>query len=128
MKRILVISVLFLVVSAGKAQHAVRLDTLVVQHVDFQGRTQQGTIICNKLISNDLRQIFAELYHQRYPIERIRPISEYGDDDEHSMQANNTSCYVLLLSPHRWQQKALQTRPGTGHRYQSAIQSLCSSS
>lgn len=93
MKRLLVISVLFLVVSAGKAQHAVRLDTLVVQHIDFQGRTQQGAIICNKLISNDLRQIFAELYRQRYPIERIRPISEYGDDDERSMQANNTSCY-----------------------------------
>ncbi len=69
------------------------LDTLRVQHVDFQGKTQQGLIVCNKTISRDLREIFADLYKAQYPIERIRPISEYGNDDERSMQANNTSCY-----------------------------------
>jgi hypothetical protein len=84
---------LLLVVCAVKAQQTVLLDTLVVQHIDFQGKTQQGMIICNKSIASDLRQIFAELYRQRYPIEHIRPISEYGNDDERSMQANNTSCY-----------------------------------
>ena len=93
MKRLLILSVLLLLVLAGRAQKAALLDTLVVQHIDFQGKTQQGTLICNKSISNDLRQIFAELYRQRYPIERIRPISKYGNDDERSMQANNTSCY-----------------------------------
>ena len=80
--------------SAVGAQPAgVRLDTLRVQHVDFEGNTQEGIIICNHTIAADLRDIFAELYRQRYPIERIRPISDYGDDDERSMQANNTSCY-----------------------------------
>jgi len=69
------------------------LDTLQVKHVDFRGKTQEGIIVCNKLISQDLREIFAALYQAQYPIERIRPISEYGDDDERSMQANNTSCY-----------------------------------
>ena len=71
----------------------VSLDTLYVQHVDFQGNTQEGVIVCNRAISADLRDIFAELYRAKYPIERIRPISEYGNDDERSMQANNTSCY-----------------------------------
>ena len=69
------------------------LDTLTVKHIDGNGVTHEGTIICNKTIANDLRDIFAELYKAKYPIERIRPISEYGDDDERSMQANNTSCY-----------------------------------
>lgn len=69
------------------------LDTLRVQHVDAQGETHEGVIICNHAIADDLRVIFAELYRQRYPIERIRPISDYDNDDEHSMQANNTSCY-----------------------------------
>ena len=55
--------------------------------------THEGTIVCNRTISDDLRDIFAELYRQRYPIERVSPISEYNDDDERSMQANNTSCY-----------------------------------
>lgn len=69
------------------------LDTLYVQHVDAQGETRQGVIVCNRAIAQDLRDIFAELYRQRYPIERIRPISDYDNDDERSMQANNTSCY-----------------------------------
>ena len=69
------------------------LDTLQVRHVDFQGQTQQGIVVCNRGIADDLRAIFAELYRRQYPIERIRPISDYDDDDERSMQANNTSCY-----------------------------------
>lgn len=71
----------------------VLLDTLHVKHIDGQGVTHDGIIVCNKAISADLRDIFAELYRQHYTIERIRPISEYGDDDETSMTANNTSCY-----------------------------------
>ena len=69
------------------------LDTLTIKHIDEQGVTHEGVIICNRTISRDLREIFAELYRAKYPIERIRPISEYNDDDELSMQANNTSCY-----------------------------------
>lgn len=80
-------------VALGCYGQTVHLDTLQVQYVDFQGKTQQGTLICNKSISTDLRDIFAELYRAKYPIERIRPISDYGNDDERSMQANNTSCY-----------------------------------
>ena len=72
---------------------SVDLDTLTVLHVNAEGETCQGVIICNKAIADDLRDIFAELYRQKYPIESIRPISEYGNDDERSMQANNTSCY-----------------------------------
>ena len=77
--------------------HAVELDTLTVQHIDANGKTQQGTIICNKAITQDLREIFAELYRAKYPIERIRPISEYGNDDERSMRANNNSCYCYRV-------------------------------
>ena len=84
-------------VLAVVAVHAVELDTLTVQHIDANGKTQQGTIICNKAITQDLREIFAELYRQKYPIERIRPISEYDNDDERSMRANNTSCYCYRV-------------------------------
>ncbi|MBQ2209829.1 MAG: M15 family metallopeptidase [Prevotella sp.] len=79
--------------AAQTAAPPTELDTLYVQHVDFEGMTQEGVIVCNKRISGDLRDIFAELYRRKYPIERIRPISEYANDDERSMQANNTSCY-----------------------------------
>ena len=94
MKRLTIVLIGMLVVVA---MHAVELDTLQVQHIDGNGKTQQGVIVCNRKISNDLREIFAELYKAKYPIERIRPISEYGNDDERSMRANNTSCYCYRV-------------------------------
>lgn len=98
MKQLLVVWIGCLLSLCASAQPAgVSLDTLHVKHIDFQGRTQEGVIICNKRIAKDLREIFAELYQARYPIERIRPISEYGDDDERSMRANNTSCYCYRV-------------------------------
>lgn len=94
MNRLLPVFFLILSASVSMAQPAgVLLDTLQVQHIDFKGQTQQGIIVCNQSISKDLREIFAELYRQKYPIERIRPASDYDNDDERSMQANNTSCY-----------------------------------
>lgn len=94
MKKLLITGCWLLAAQWLTAQPAgVQLDTLQVQHIDFQGRSQQGVIICNTAIAKDLQEIFAELYRQKYPIERIRPISDYDNDDERSMQANNTSCY-----------------------------------
>ena len=95
MKKILLLltSYIFPLTSSLAQPAGVVLDTLQVKYIDFEGRTQQGVMICNKTIAKDLREIFAELYKAKYPIERIRPISEYGNDDERSMQANNTSCY-----------------------------------
>ena len=92
MGKSLLLFVVGLLVSAGIRAQVV-LDTLSVLHGDFEGATHDGVIVCNKAISADLRDIFAELYRQKYPIERIRPISDYGNDDEQSMQANNTSCF-----------------------------------
>ena len=94
MKRLMILALMAI---TAMALHAVELDTLQIQHVDGNGRTQQGILICNKVIANDLREIFAELYKAKYPIERIRPISEYDNDDERSMRANNTSCYCYRV-------------------------------
>ena len=93
LRGVLGVGCLLMALGASAQPEGVVLDTLQVQHVDFQGKTQQGIIICNRAIAQDLREIFSKLYRRKYPIERIRPISEYGDDDERSMQANNTSCY-----------------------------------
>ena len=93
LRGVLGVGCLLMAFGASAQPEGVVLDTLQVQHIDFLGKTQQGIIICNRAIAQDLREIFSELYRRKYPIERIRPISEYGDDDERSMQANNTSCY-----------------------------------
>lgn len=68
-----------------------------VLHVDAEGLTHRGEMVCNKAIATDLLEIFQELYRQRYPIERIRLIDDYDANDERSMQANNTSCFCYRV-------------------------------
>ena len=66
---------------------------LQLSHYDYNGNTCTGELICNKMIANDLKEIFQELYRQKYPIERMQLIDKYDADDERSMEANNTSCF-----------------------------------
>ena len=76
----------------GKTQRE-DLRYLTLLYIDEKGNTQHGEMICNKLIANDLIEIFRELYNQRYPIHSIRLVDEFNADDETSMEANNTSCF-----------------------------------
>ncbi len=62
-------------------------------YVDFNGNIQEGELICNKAIAQDMVEIFYELYQNDYRIEQIRLIDEYGGDDTLSMLDNNTSCF-----------------------------------
>ncbi len=64
-----------------------------VLYYDFNGEVKTGELICNKGISQDLVEIFYELYLNEYQIEKIRLIDEYGGDDTASMKDNNTSCF-----------------------------------
>ena len=66
-------------------------------HVNKEGKTQVGEMVCNKAISADLIEIFSYLYHAGYPIERMVLIDDYGANDERSMEANNTTCFCYRL-------------------------------
>ena len=66
---------------------------LQVLHRDFDGNAMVGELVCNKLIANDLLEIFKALYQAAYPIEKMRLIELYDGDDEASMRDNNTSCF-----------------------------------
>lgn len=80
----------------------VSYDDLAYVHVlyyDFDAQIQEGELICNKAIAQDLVEIFSELYDSQYPIERIRLIDEYDADDEASMADNNTSCFNYRTVP-----------------------------
>lgn len=66
---------------------------LVLEHWDFNGRSQDGEMIVNAAIADDVLDIFQELYRLDYPIERIRLIDEYGADDNLSMEVNNSSAF-----------------------------------
>lgn len=64
-----------------------------VLHYTRDGKIQIGELVCNKAISNDLVEIFRELYDAKYPIERMVLVDNYDALDEPSMEANNTSCF-----------------------------------
>lgn len=69
------------------------LNYLHVLHYDFEGNIVEGELICNSAISQDLAEIFHELYLAEYSIEKITLIDAYDGDDEASMTDNNTSCF-----------------------------------
>lgn len=70
-----------------------------VLHYDFDGQTQEGELVCNQAIAQELVEIFTELYKNQYPIEKIRLIDEYDADDDASMADNNTSCFNYRTVP-----------------------------
>lgn len=66
---------------------------LLLLYIDFDGRIRVGEMVCNRLISNDLLEIFKELFEKGYQFCSIRLIDDFDGSDEASMQANNTSCF-----------------------------------
>lgn len=66
---------------------------LTLLHVDENGKTHHGELICNKVIAADLLEIFRQLYRNHYPIHSVKLIDVYNGNDELSMRSNNTSCF-----------------------------------
>ena len=66
---------------------------LKVLHVGFDGKTHIGELVVNKLIADDVLDIFMQLYEAGYEIGKIRLIDEYDADDEKSMSDNNSSAF-----------------------------------
>lgn len=64
-----------------------------IRYIDFNGKEQNGEMVCNKAIADDVMQIFSKLYDSGYQIESIRLIDDFDADDESSMEADNTSCF-----------------------------------
>jgi hypothetical protein len=81
-----------------------------IRYRGFDGAAHLGGVVVNVRVVGDVRRVFARLYAQRFPIRRIRPISEYGGSDEASMAADNTSgfnCrYAVAPGPRRWSSHA----------------------
>jgi len=79
----------------------------------FDGKEHTGEMIVNRSVAKEVTQIFGELYRMKYPIRRMRLVSDYGGSDFRSIEADNTS--------------ALNCRPVTGgkkwsrHAYGKAI-------
>lgn len=74
----------------------ISIDTLSyvrVLHFGFDGEIHIGELVVNKLIKDDVIDIFKELFDERYPIEQMVLIDEFDADDNLSMAANNSSSF-----------------------------------
>src|SRR5215472_8725595 len=72
----------------------------------FDRRAHRGALVVNAGVVTAVRQIFARLYEERFPIRRMVPIDAFGGNDNRSMAADNTSAfncrYAVASGPRRW--------------------------
>ena len=69
------------------------LTYLTISHWDFEGNLQQGHMIVAEEIGNEVLEIFEEIFHANFPIERMRLIDFYNALDYYSMADNNTVAF-----------------------------------
>ncbi len=69
------------------------LRNVQVSYWGFDNQAHSGDLIVHKEVAKEVLAIFSELYSARFPIEKLRPVSEHGGDDAASMAANNSSAF-----------------------------------
>ena len=69
------------------------LKYLIVAHYDGKGYIRLGELVCHKDVSKEFMYLFKELFHNRYPIEKMVLIDNYDGNDKRSMSDNNTSAF-----------------------------------
>jgi hypothetical protein len=93
---------------AGCPVPPARLRTVRVSYWDFRGTQQEGAIVVARPVAADVVAVFRTLWQARFPIRRLRPVSEYGGSDDASMAADNTSGFNCRFvgGTRRWSQHA----------------------
>lgn len=79
---------------------------LRLSHWDFEGTVREGELVVAAKHADEVVEIFRRLYDAKFPIQRMRLVSDYGGDDERSMAANNTSAFNCrpVAGTDRWSQ------------------------
>lgn len=68
--------------------------TLVdVYYYSFDGILHKGQIVIHKQFAKDIIEIFSLIKKKKFPVEKVKPISVYDWNDDHSMRDNNTSAF-----------------------------------
>lgn len=69
------------------------LSLLTVYYYSFDGLIHRGQLVVHRSLKAEIKEIFARLLAIRFPIEKVKPISMYGWDDDASMADNNSSAF-----------------------------------
>jgi len=94
-----------------------RLNYITLTYIGFDGKEHKGELIVNKAVTNDVVNIFRELYNIKYPIKKMKLVSSYNGSDFASIEADNTSAFNCRFvgSSKRWSKhsygKAIDINP-----------------
>jgi hypothetical protein len=90
------------------------LSYLIIVHWGFDDSFHLGEMIVHNKVAQKVIEIFTELCQAKFPIEKIRLISEYKADDNKSMNDNNSSALC---------QRSITGKPGiySKHSFGTAI-------
>jgi len=69
------------------------LALLDLPHWGFDGEVHRGEMVVAAASADDVLAAFRDMFDERFPIEKIRLVDEYGADDDLSMEDNNTSAF-----------------------------------
>lgn len=67
------------------------LSLVTVEYLGFDDKFHEGQILVHQDLQTDIQDFFKLAISLKFPIEVIKPISEFNDDDEASMSKNNSS-------------------------------------
>ncbi len=90
---------------------------LKMSYIGFDNREHIGEMIVNRSVAKEVVAIFRELYKAKYPIRKMRLVSDYGGSDFASIEADNTSAFNCrpVAGTNRWSKhsygKAIDINP-----------------
>ena len=64
-----------------------------VYYYGYDGKIHKGQIVSHYSVVNDLKNVFDNLFNDKFPIYSVIPVNAFDWDDNKSMLANNTSCF-----------------------------------
>lgn len=83
---------------------------ITVRHWGFDGAVHDGELVVHESHAAAVVDVFAQLFADRFPIERMQLVDDFGADDAASMRMNNTSAFNCrevsgrpgVMSTHSW--------------------------
>ena len=64
-----------------------------VYYYGYDGKIHKGQIVSHYSVVNDLKNVFNNLFNDKFPIYSVIPVNAFDWDDNKSMLSNNTSCF-----------------------------------
>lgn len=81
---------------------------VALTHWGFDGRMHDGEVVVHRDAADAIVSVFATLFDERFPLEQVRLVDDFGGDDDRSMAANNTSAFNCRAATgsSRWSEHA----------------------